>query len=883
MNLFLRKSLVYTISVVMAFSAWIGVGVFKIPKAKADFEPVVQWDFNDGDLIVDNNITANLGKTLTTEGTSLPATGTYDGAIYAKTTGWVGGMNAKYWKTSFSTLGYGSLSLSFKQRSTNSGPKDFLVQYSTDGVIWNTLGEQISLADSEFYSFARNLDTACNNQSVLSLRWIMADNSPISGALIDNTNGASGLDDILVMGEQQDFNTPKIDKLSITLDNEAIVGTISNGYYVSTAKEVPITNPVPGLHQVSVADIETNISLKEAEFPFYYQSTSTPAVDLTEYFRDKLADPEQLNQMMTEITPGIGQKPTFYLKIDALGHASLVDSFMRAMRVGDLPMQIDRNFPEGTYIYSGQIESLAGIKNLIEVKLTIDNSKPVVSGIENGITYTSNRIITITDSNLKSVTIDGKAFKSGDSYGNDGEHELIAEDLAGNKTTIDFMIDKPVEVSIYSKDILTNQEDNVVANGDTISVFAQFNKTVENPVLKIGAEPLSLVGNSENTWTYTWDVPGDKAITGSQTLTITGKDKRNQEDFAFTIPNAFYIKSDNQAEMSSSLENGGGLVLSNAVNEAVIPSDFAGDSNVILTVPSGVDKAYLNLNAIITDNQATLNAPIQIIANSVLGQISVELPKGLQITGAAGWDGRLNLPSLIANANIDSLVESGYQGKELVELEIGAGDLAISFNVPIKLTLPGQAGKKIAFIQNGVLVPIDNECVLVDGKVVLESGKQCKTTSSDGKDAIIWTTHLTKFVAYNLSQIVAIAPNVATTSVKPESMANVVPRNSIAPQRAKAAATENKVETPADDEGIIKGTDTEELADETKTNWTPWIVLFILIILAGAATGGYFYWSSKEEEDLALGREKSSKKQIKKKITKPAAKTAEKRKKIKRW
>lgn len=76
----------------------------------------------------------------------------------------------------------------------------------------------------------------------------------------------------------------------------------------------------------------------------------------------------------------------------------------------------------------------------------------------------------------------------------------------------------------------------------------------------------------------------------------------------------------------------------------------------------------------------------------------------------------------------------------------------------------------------------------------------------------------------------------------------------IAPQKA-AAATEPQptavATTPDDSNGQIKGDEQSNESEESKINWTPWIVLFVLILLAGAATGGYFYWFNGEEEAKA--------------------------------
>ena len=95
----------------------------------------------------------------------------------------------------------------------------------------------------------------------------------------------------------------------------------------------------------------------------------------------------------------------------------------------------------------------------------------------------------------------------------------------------------------------------------------------------------------------------------------------------------------------------------------------------------------------------------------------------------------------------------------------------------------------------------------------------------------------------------------------------------IAPQRAQAAP-ESGMTVPNDNNGVIKGDDTDEADEEEKFNWTPWIVLFVLIILAGGATSGYFYWSSRDETPIKDKRSRGTKK---------PAKSQKRNKRIKRW
>lgn len=125
------------------------------------------------------------------------------------------------------------------------------------------------------------------------------------------------------------------------------------------------------------------------------------------------------------------------------------------------------------------------------------------------------------------------------------------------------------------------------------------------------------------------------------------------------------------------------------------------------------------------------------------------------------------------------------------------------------------------------------------------------------------------------------APVSTTPTVTP------VVTNSITPAKAKAAANpeptvENQTQTPADN-GVIKGDENKDEA-AAATNWTPWIILFVLIIFAGAATGGYFYWfAGKEEEAKTEDKTKIETPKDEKVAVTVKSKETKSNKKPKRW
>lgn len=121
--------------------------------------------------------------------------------------------------------------------------------------------------------------------------------------------------------------------------------------------------------------------------------------------------------------------------------------------------------------------------------------------------------------------------------------------------------------------------------------------------------------------------------------------------------------------------------------------------------------------------------------------------------------------------------------------------------------------------------------------------------------------------------------NTAKKSVEfaaPAPVPVAAPALSIAPAKAVAAApADTNVQTPATpDKGVIKGAETTD--QQESTNWTPWIVLFVLILLAGAATGGYFYWFAGKD-----GEERVEEKIVERSARKKTVAATEKTKPVK--
>lgn len=170
-------------------------------------ETLVEWNFpNDPDnALADGGIPINLTQTISATGTATAAFNVSGFATNAATaSGWNGATGSRYWMVNFSTQGYYSVTFSSKQRSSNTGPANFRVEYriGTAGG-WNDVEEAIiSLANDNWTTGILdniNLPSVCDNQPSVFLRWIKTNDISVNGGNVASA-GTSRIDDIIITG-----------------------------------------------------------------------------------------------------------------------------------------------------------------------------------------------------------------------------------------------------------------------------------------------------------------------------------------------------------------------------------------------------------------------------------------------------------------------------------------------------------------------------------------------------------------------------------------------------------------------------------------------------------------------------------------------------------
>lgn len=171
--------------------------------------------------------------------------------------GWNNVAPERFWIVPVNTLGYGSLTLSSKQQSSGTGPRDFKVQYSLDGTTWTDIsGATITVANNFTNGVLAQipLPAEANDKAELFIRWINTSTVSVGGGTTAGT-GTSRIDEILIQG--------------VPLD-EALDPTAT-----------PVINPNGGTFE-EIQTVSISTSTPEASI-FYTLDGSLPNLGSTSY------------------------------------------------------------------------------------------------------------------------------------------------------------------------------------------------------------------------------------------------------------------------------------------------------------------------------------------------------------------------------------------------------------------------------------------------------------------------------------------------------------------------------------------------------------------------------------------------------------------------
>jgi hypothetical protein len=145
--------------------------------------------------------------------------------------GWNNPAPERFWKVSINTLGFENLSLSSKQQSSGTGPRDFKAQYSLDGSTWTDIPDATIIVANNLTSGVLNmvsLPAEASNKSEIFIRWINTSRASVNIGGTTASTGTNRIDEIFIEGTSlgvtlEPTATPTINPIGGTFDEVQLV------------------------------------------------------------------------------------------------------------------------------------------------------------------------------------------------------------------------------------------------------------------------------------------------------------------------------------------------------------------------------------------------------------------------------------------------------------------------------------------------------------------------------------------------------------------------------------------------------------------------------------------------------------------------------------
>lgn len=218
-------------------------------------ENLVGWTFpiSGATLTADVVNANNSGKAISVSNGTIVSSGGASGAgtdFSASTTAWT--VANKYWEISVNTTGYKNIKVSSQQIASNTGPRDFKIQYKigAGGTYADVTGGTVLLANNWTSGVVNNLalPEVCDNQALVYVRWIPTSTTSVAGGTTA-AGGTSRIDNLYIKGSLR-TNLAGYNPLAVNATSQAVTGlTGSTTYYYEVAATAgaavsPVSNSI---------------------------------------------------------------------------------------------------------------------------------------------------------------------------------------------------------------------------------------------------------------------------------------------------------------------------------------------------------------------------------------------------------------------------------------------------------------------------------------------------------------------------------------------------------------------------------------------------------------------------------------------------------------
>jgi hypothetical protein len=214
---------------------------------------IVGWTFpvSGATLTADVTNANNSGRAISISSGSIVSSSGASGTDFSASTNTWTAAN-KFWEISVNTSGYKNIKVSSQQIASNTGPRDFKIQYKVGagGTYTDVTGGTVLVANNWTSGAVNNLalPEACDNQALVYVRWIPTSTTAVNGSPIA-AGGTSRIDNIYIKGSLR-VDLVGYNPLAVNGTSQAVTGlTGSTTYYYEVAATAgaavsPVSNSI---------------------------------------------------------------------------------------------------------------------------------------------------------------------------------------------------------------------------------------------------------------------------------------------------------------------------------------------------------------------------------------------------------------------------------------------------------------------------------------------------------------------------------------------------------------------------------------------------------------------------------------------------------------
>lgn len=244
-----------------------------------------------------------------------------------------------------------------------------------------------------------------------------------------------------------------------------------------------------------------------------------------------------------------------------------------------------------------------------------------------------------------------------------------------------------------------------------------------------------------------------RSVNGKLVGTVRLLDAEGEEVFSYTKPEVTFIGGydpisnvgGNRYGWFTHITIPGGLAI-DAAELLVSPvlHTVSSDASEPVTIALAEDQHVLLPDAA----AGVVSTPTEVTITNETSGAAIIFPEGTTITvDDPAWDGTFPAPKAI-DASISI---TNHTTTVAAAVSFGPG-VPVSFSVPVRIVLSGQAGKKAGYIDyTDTFHPIQTECGNDPYDTIAGGATECY--ASEGSDLAIYTTHLTTMVAYTSTPV----------------------------------------------------------------------------------------------------------------------------------